>query len=254
MGKTTLHLVRHAQGYHNLNEANHALPDPDLTPLGVQQCTTLSSTFPHPCRITHLVSSPLRRTLYTALLSFPSYLQHHKKVIALPELQETSDLPCDIGSSHAALSKEFSEGRFAGCVDLGLVTEDWNSKEGKWSPASSAIDRRALDARRWLRDLGKGEAEKDVDVDIVVVTHGGFLHYLTEDWEGAERGTGSGWENTEFRSYEFVEGGEKASLRETRESRERRRGTERGLTEDEQRELRASREREWRDSGFQKDG
>jgi hypothetical protein len=44
-----------------------------------------------------------------------------------------------------------------------------------------------------------------------------------------------------------------ASLRETRESRERRRGTERGLTEDEQRELRASREREWTESGFQSD-
>ncbi len=88
---------------------------------------------------------------------------------------------------------------------------------------------------------------------MVVVTHGGFLHYFTEDWEGAERGTGTGWENTEWRSYALVEGSEDASLRETGESMLRRRGSERGLTEDEQRELRASREREWREIGFQND-
>jgi hypothetical protein len=50
-----------------------------------------------------------------------------------------------------------------------------------------------------------------------------------------------------------VEGSEGASLSETRESRERRRGTEKGLTADEQRELRASREREWKECGFQTD-
>ena len=88
---------------------------------------------------------------------------------------------------------------------------------------------------------------------MVAVTHGGFLHYFTEDWEGAERGTGTGWENTEWRSYCFVEGSEDASLRETGESRGRRRGEERGLTGDEQRELKASREREWRESEFQSD-
>jgi broad specificity phosphatase PhoE len=130
------------------------------------------------------------------------------------------------------------------------VHEGWNSKNGKWSPASSAIERRAREARLWLRNLA---SQSEGDAEIVVVTHGGYLHYFTEDWEGAERGTGTGWENTEWRSYEFVEGSGDASLRETRESRERRRGTERGLTADEQRELKASREREWRESGFQSD-
>ncbi|KAE9380742.1 phosphoglycerate mutase-like protein [Stipitochalara longipes BDJ] len=248
MGKTILHLVRHAQGYHNLSIANHSLPDPDLTPLGVQQCATLASTFPFHARITHLVASPLRRTIYTCLLSFPSSVSSGKKVIALPELQENSDLPCDTGSAPSKLQAEFSKGQFAGAVDLEHVKEGWNIKTGRWSPASSAIERRARDARLWLRDLA--EQAGGEDVEIVVVTHGGHLHYFTEDWEGSERGTGTGWENTEWRSYEFVDGSADASLRETRESRERRRGTERGLTGDEQRELKASREREWRESGF----
>jgi hypothetical protein len=168
----------------------------------------------------------------------------------LSELQETSDLPCDTGSSPAKLQDEFSQGQFAGTVDLSLVHDGWNSKNGKWSPASSAIERRARDARLWLQDLA---SRSEGDVDIVVVTHGGYLHYFTGDWEGSERGVGTGWDNTEWRSYEFVEGTADASLEETKESRERRRGTEHPLTEDEQRELKASREREWRESGFQGD-
>jgi hypothetical protein len=89
-------------------------------------------------------------------------------------------------------------------------------------------------------------------VEIVVVTHGGYLHYFTEDWDGHEKFTGTGWENTEWRSYEFVSAtDERASLRETSESRVRRTGKETPLTEDEQRELRASAEREWSESGYQ---
>lgn len=55
-------------------------------------------------------------------------------------------------------------------------------------------------------------------------------------------GLGTGWQNTEYRSYEFVdpEGDDDvASLRETKPSWRRRRGSAIGLTETEQRELRA---------------
>lgn len=71
---------------------------------------------------------------------------------------------------------------------------------------------------------------------------------------GRGRTTGTGWANTEFRSYEFIDAtGEdgNASVQETRESRERRRGTEKPLSADEQRELRASAEKGWSESGFQ---
>ncbi|KAG0651549.1 Phosphoglycerate mutase [Hyphodiscus hymeniophilus] len=249
MGKTTIHCVRHAQGYHNLNEANHQIHDPDLTTLGEQQCATLSQTFPYHSKVTHLVASPLRRTLYTCLLSFPAEVQAGLKVAALPELQETSDLPCDTGSEPSVLAAEFASGKFAGSVDLELVKEGWNNKQGRWSPAGSAIEARARDARIWLRNLAQSTGG---DADIAVVTHGGYLHYFTEDWEGNEKFTGTGWANTEFRSYEFLSAtDEAASLVETRESRERRKGTEKPLSADEQRELKAAAEREWRDSGFQ---
>ncbi|KAF4634435.1 hypothetical protein G7Y89_g3681 [Cudoniella acicularis] len=248
MAKTYLHLVRHAQGYHNLNTANHSLPDPSLTPLGESQCETLSQTFPHTDLLTHLVASPLRRTIYTALLSFSTAVSSGLKVLALPELQETSDLPCDTGSSPTKLAEEFGP---KGQVDISRVHEGWNDKQGRWAPNATAIEARARDARLFLRELGAQAEMNGEDQHIAVVTHGGYLHYFTEDWDGHERFTGTGWANTEYRSYEFVEGSEDASLVETRESRESRRGTEKPLTADEQRELKATAEKEWRESGFQ---
>lgn len=148
-------------------------------------------------------------------------------------------------------------------MDLTNVYEDWNSKKGKYSPASSAIEARAREARIFLRDLAsratkEGSVGEDGNVEIAVVTHGGFLHYFTEDWDGSEKFTGTGWENTEFRSYEFVDAGKEldpnASLKETRESRKRRgagSGDEKGLSIEEQRNLRQAAEREWQESGYQ---
>ncbi|CAG8978019.1 hypothetical protein HYALB_00000689 [Hymenoscyphus albidus] len=249
MPKVYLHLVRHAQGFHNLSIENHILPDPALTPLGKSQCEILSTTFPHHSTITHLVASPLRRTLYTCLLSFPAAVSAGKKVLALPELQETSSLPCDTGSAPSILAAEFGP---SGTVDLSLVHEGWNTNTGRWLPSASAIEARAREARIFLRKLGQeGVAKTGVDQHVVVVTHGGYLHYLTEDWDGHEKFTGTGWANTEFRSYEFESGTDgNAGLVETGESRGRR-GREIPLTREEQRVLRSSAEEGWGASGFQ---
>ena len=80
------------------------------------------------------------------------------------------DLPCDTGSDAEVLRKEM-EGK---PVDLSLVHNGWNNKKGKWATDADAIEDRAKDARRWL----KARSEKE----IVLVTHGGFLHFFTEDW------------------------------------------------------------------------
>ncbi len=69
---------------------------------------------------------------------------------------------------------------------------------------------------------------------------------------GHDQFVGTGWANTEYRSYEFVSDvDEGASLQETSESRTRRLGKEIPLTADEQRELRATAEKGWQASGFQ---
>ena len=163
---------------HNLSVANHRIHDPDLTPFGEEHCRGLSQSFPDHKAIDLVVCSPLRRTIYTALLAFKQDIDRCGRVIALPEAQETADVPCDTGSDLSVLKKEMADKP----VDLGLVMEGWNVKSGRWSPVPSALEKRAREARQWL----KARPEKN----IVLVTHGGFVHFFTEDWTGYKQALG----------------------------------------------------------------
>ncbi|WYZ37873.1 hypothetical protein EsH8_II_001379 [Colletotrichum jinshuiense] len=235
-----IHLVRHAQGFHNLNVENEAIRDPLLTDLGKQQCAALRAAFPYHPQVTHLVASPLRRTIYTCLLGFGSdaaaQVGRGLRVLALPEVQEVSDAPCDTGSAVADV-----EGEFAGRVDFSRVPADWTDKASPaspWEPTLEKLEKRAAEARRALRDIAGGAQG---DAHVVVVTHGGILHFLTDDWYGLPPKKATGWENTEFRSYEFADPtgqDPNAFLKETDESWERRQGDATRPTPDQQAELR----------------
>ena len=93
---------------------------------------------------------------------------------------------------------------------------------------------------------------------VVVITHGGLLHYLTEDWIGSAELGGTGWDNCEVRSYRFVGEDEEgapdnnAGIEETQESRRRRRGTEKPLTKEERVQLRETARNEWEAQGFER--
>ncbi|KAL4941812.1 hypothetical protein BDV06DRAFT_173053 [Aspergillus oleicola] len=221
-----IHCVRHAQGVHNLCTENHIIPDPSLTDLGNEQCTKLRNAFPRHDKIELVVASPLRRTMYTALQSFEPVFKANPglKLILLPDIQETSDVPCDTGSDPKDLRREIEENNLP--VDASLVEDGWNVKTGRYAPTNAAVGGRARDARRWL----KARSEKE----IVMVSHGGVLHYFTEDWEDSSQFQGTGWTNTEYRTYTFSDSidmddledhkldSDNASLVETLESRQRR--------------------------------
>lgn len=124
------------------------------------------------------------------------------------------------------------------------------------------------------------------------MTHGGFLHYFSEDWEDSSQyqgntcfflhllffsfstpalkskysyvWTGTGWANTEYRTFEFsdevhtddLEGyklldGDNATLVETAESRLRRGKDEPALTRERQRILYKLGMQGWDDQGLQ---
>lgn len=189
-------------------------------------------------------------------MSFEPEIKRGVKVIAIPEAQEVGDLPCDTGSDPEVLRKEM-EGK---PVDLSLVHDGWNNKKGKWATDADAIEARAKDGRQWL----KARSEKE----IVIVTHGGFLHFFTEDWADTRKYqgrvatspqrllelnvTGTGWANTEFRTYQFKDGyDDRALLIETAESRRLRTGREMPLTETEQSELKQVAMKTWSDLGYQ---
>lgn len=119
--------------------------------------------------------------MHTALLVFEELLRFKPdlRIIALPELQETSDLPCDVGTEVEELEKEF-EGK---PVDLSCVPADWTDKvTGIFTPQSDHIAARCRKARHFLASL---EAKH-----VAVVAHGAVLHYLTDDWYGATSGVG----------------------------------------------------------------
>ncbi|EHK23933.1 uncharacterized protein TRIVIDRAFT_215924 [Trichoderma virens Gv29-8] len=229
----TIHLVRHAQGYHNLNAENEKLPDPDLTPLGNQQCADLRAAFPHHDQLRGLVASGMRRTLYTCLQSFGT--DKLGPVIALDTLQEVSDAPSDTGSSIEKLAAEFGDK-----ADLSRMREGWNFKgEGSYfEPALDKLATRAREARVALREIATGLGD---DAHIAVVSHGAFLHFLTEEWHGITNTYPTSWKNCEYRTFQFVDSTGQdpdAEIRETDESWRRRHGTLKVPTAEEQRELR----------------
>lgn len=255
----TLICVRHAQGFHNLGAEFHSLRDPKLTELGQEQCNILrDSGIVDQNKISLVTSSPLTRTIHTAFISFQPALEGGRckpQIIALPDTQETSDFPCDTGSEIEVLQKKCDEEKWP--VDLSRLDSKWidKSSTGRYSPSGAAVKTRAQAARQQVRQLMRELVNAgDKDAKVVLVTHGGYLHYFTQDWEDSNKYFGTGWLNTEARSYTYVDGvdsnDEEAALVETTESRIRRGKEQPIFTRDEQEKMCIDGHQSWEDSGL----
>lgn len=162
-----------------------------MTPLGRRQAETLPSRIPNlQDRVELIVTSPLRRAMYTALLGWKPAIDRLgvENIIVLPEAQECCDFPCDTGSPKELLEVDPD---FKG-LNFSRLTADWTSKKGFWAPDDASLANRAMFVRQYLRD----RPEKD----IVLVCHGDFLRQLTCDAGGPSR---SYWKNVEMRVYRF---------------------------------------------------
>ncbi|KAF2874274.1 histidine phosphatase superfamily [Massariosphaeria phaeospora] len=199
-----LYLVRHAQGEHNATR-DYTIHDPLLTATGMSQCRQLQSEFLHHAGIDLVVSSPLRRTIQTAAYSFgPVLARSDVRFILLPGLQEVSDLASDTGHPRQELEgvvadmfKSEDVEIELGKIDFGHVTEGWNDKTGYWAYTRDAISARAADMRNWLFQRPEEQ--------IVIVTHGAFLHFLTEDVTGVKDAMlGTAYKNCEVRTFGFT--------------------------------------------------
>ena len=88
----------------------------------------------------------------------------------------------------------------------------------------------------------------------MLVTHGGYLHYFTDDWEDSNKYYGTGWLNTEVRAYNYVAGLESddddAALLETLESRTRRGKETAMFAKDKQEQLFDAGHQAWEDQGL----
>lgn len=228
-----IHCVRHGQGFHNLGAGFYSLRDPRLTPFGEEQCQNLRNTsFQDQSKISLVTASPLCRTLHSAFLTFSAALTSNNKcppqILALPDAQETSDDLCDIGSDPSVLRGIIADNKWP--VDQSLIHDDWNVKilGKRYSPHSTAIKARARDARIFLRQKIRDLVRNgDTDAQVILVTHGCYLHFFTDDWEDSYQYPGTGWHNCETRAYafekDFMEDADgEARLVETIESRQKR--------------------------------
>lgn len=179
-------IVRHAESVHNVTKDFSQL-DPPLTSLGVEQASSISQKLPSAGNIATIISSPLRRALQTTLAGFSTVLDKRyfdessgqgidggAKLSLDPDLQERSDEPCDTGSSASELAKAFPSLSFD---DLG---EEWLKRSGRYAPDDDAVRERAEQVRKRLFEISES-LENAKRKDIVVVTHGVFMKFLTED-------------------------------------------------------------------------
>lgn len=180
-----LHIVRHAEGTHNLAHDTSIL-DPELTPHGVSQAQNLRHSFPYKPEVGLVIASPLRRTLLTAYEGFRDVLDQRyflngsgdgvadgAHLLLDPDVQAHSDRPCDTGSEVRVLEAAFPD------LSFGDLDAKWHVKVGVYAGDSESVGRRAEKVRQRLvgqfQQLAEGQGERK---DIVVVTHGGMIGQL----------------------------------------------------------------------------
>ncbi|WWD17045.1 hypothetical protein CI109_101482 [Kwoniella shandongensis] len=200
-----IHLTRHAQAEHNVDD-DCSIPDAPLTELGRKQSRELHKITKTGVQRTAelLVSSPLRRPMETLLLGYPDLkarLEKSDKPVILNDLlQEVNGYPCDTPTSPVSALAASNGGIFSS-LDFSTLSPNYASKKGIYAPENAS--ERARQVRNWLRDREEGE--------IVVVAHGDILRYIVDGQQSSRT-----WDNAESKVFTFVsESDEEAALKET---------------------------------------
>lgn len=172
-----VHLVRHAQGTHNLavlqlggqdggpeeEYKNEAWSDARLTELGQKQASSLRPTMMGH-RLDVVFVSPLSRAIHTGLLAIP----YRQPFVVEDDLRERiGQHPCDRRRTRAEIKADFPE------VD---VTPLVSEADDKWSPAREPMP--DLIART-MRVLHKLKSRPETHIGLV--THNDFLTALLFD-------------------------------------------------------------------------
>jgi len=182
----TIWFVRHGQAEHNVlyesgqAEACKALLDPVLTDLGRQQASMVAQdqlvksllSIPEnaPGCLELVVSSPLRRTVQTALGAVKPWIESvaGRRVLLNADLQETGDVRCDTGSPLEELKEYFKDD--GGLLNFDELWAGWHLKQGEFVDTGPALRNRLQRFTAWL--LARPEKH------ILVVAHHNLLVIL----------------------------------------------------------------------------
>ncbi len=193
-----IHFVRHAEGEHNAAAAiNHdayleeQFEDSLISPKGFTQCHALATDKNLVASVLSaqlLLTSPMRRTMQTATLSFP-YLMGKIPWIALESIRETTGIhPCDRRhplSSHASNFPHISFDHVESECDP--LYHLYDTRE----PNEDVI-KRAKEFLNWLKNREESE--------IIVVTHSAFLGVFYSHLIGATNDDAKRFQNCEVRT------------------------------------------------------
>jgi broad specificity phosphatase PhoE len=157
--------------------------DPGLTDFGVLQCATLSAAFPRMDKITHIVSSPSRRTILTTKFAFRQVLNRGVEILLLNFLKEKGHCACNMGTPIPTLKEEFKDLK----VNFSRLEEGWEVKNLDYH--THGWKALAVEMRKELYLIGKkavekGEFNADGNIEILVTSHGGTLKTI----DGHSRG------------------------------------------------------------------
>ncbi|KUJ17958.1 uncharacterized protein LY89DRAFT_717602 [Mollisia scopiformis] len=176
--RVIVHLMRHAEAQKKTDIFGPKLRDPSLSDVGRAQCSTFVEEFKdHQSHVTHILCSPMKRAINTAVVAFPDVVGKSLTVYAMPELQSLDRGPGGIGASFSRLSKKYrvKEGEMPKVDVTTFGRKGWNDKEyGAWSP--SEAHRRVDFIKGFLRGLLAAATSKIIEV--VIITHRSFLKQL----------------------------------------------------------------------------
>lgn len=195
-GHKLIHVMRHAIAWHKYpyvrcflicsitsrgEEQLDQIHDPGITPGGMQEVRLFTSLYFNLRNPTVVVTSPLRRCLQTALNAFAELIESGRvRVIAHPDLMEVSIEPCDTGTPLDRLREEFPQIQFAEDLFPDVWPRSGNiipPKEGTiYDDTPDALSRRSRRVLEYVKNLD--------DTEVIIVTHGGFAHFLFDRWTG----------------------------------------------------------------------
>jgi broad specificity phosphatase PhoE len=160
-----VYFIRHAEGYHNVNESYHIF-NPELTPLGKQQVEQKRHIFKN-IIFDDIFVSPLKRTIQTATGLFCSE-SNNVRMSALEEIREVVYNPCDLRQNISVTAIQYPHVSFS----IVKYNIDIFNNENIKHESDESIKKRCIYVDNMLRNYnGK---------HVALVSHGGFIEKFME--------------------------------------------------------------------------
>ena len=127
-------------------------------------------------KVTHVLCSPLMRTVETALECFKPIFERGLKVILWSQIIEFGHGPTNRGDPVAELMKKM-EGQ---PIDFTYLSDGWEKAANRFSDRHERVKKVAQTLHTFcqLATRRSEEATERLDVELLVISHGTFLRHL----------------------------------------------------------------------------